>query len=190
MPSGTLTSSLIDYSFPMIPDGVEIRVIPGYDDYAATTDGRIYSFRNKTFLKPQKQSSGYHMVSLYTETKKKRWLIHRIIAITFLGLPEGNMDVNHKDCDKHNNHLSNLEWVSRQENVIHAMNNNRSKYKLLEVELIKDGEIHKVVNLAAFAKANGLTSQNLFEVVNKKRLSHKGWKLYDPEQEVSLEDLK
>lgn len=50
------------------------------------------------------------------------YLIHRLIAATFIPNPENKPFVNHKDGNKKNNHIFNLEWVTRQENEDHAVN--------------------------------------------------------------------
>lgn len=54
--------------------------------------------------------------------KRRSFLVHRLVALAWLDCPEGyeNMDVNHKDANKSNNHYSNLEWVSHQENMSHG----------------------------------------------------------------------
>ena len=58
---------------------------------------------------------------------KKKWRIHRLMAMVFLPNPDNKPQVNHKDGDKKNNKLSNLEWVTRKENIQHVYDNNMSK---------------------------------------------------------------
>jgi hypothetical protein len=67
-------------------------------------------------------SAGYLKCGLRREGKTRTHFAHRIAARAFLGpAPEGREDVNHKDGNKRNNHISNLEWASRQENCAHAI---------------------------------------------------------------------
>ncbi len=67
-------------------------------------------------------AQGYKVVSLWVSNKSSTQLAHRVIAAAFLGkCPEG-YDVNHKDGNKHNNAVSNLEYVTRAQNIRHAIN--------------------------------------------------------------------
>jgi hypothetical protein len=63
---------------------------------------------------------GYVYVDLYEDGASETWLLHRLIACVFLENPEGKCDVNHKDGNRSNNHVSNLEWCTRSENQLHA----------------------------------------------------------------------
>lgn len=67
-------------------------------------------------------SSGYPYVNLSRYGKQTPLRIHRLVAMAFLGAPaDDGMEVNHKDADRTNNHLANLEWVTHLENVRHSI---------------------------------------------------------------------
>jgi hypothetical protein len=52
--------------------------------------------------------------------KKHLYLVHRIVALTFIPNPDRLPEVNHLDGNKHNNHVSNLEWTTRSKQMLHA----------------------------------------------------------------------
>lgn len=58
------------------------------------------------------------------ERKKKRVYVHRLVAIAFIPRIKGKNDINHKDGNKLNNHITNLEWCTPRENTLHAIKNN------------------------------------------------------------------
>lgn len=71
-------------------------------------------------LKPFMQNSGYLVVDLMINGKKIKKLVHRLVAKTFISNYSEDLDVNHIDCNKTNNSLSNLECITRAENLKHA----------------------------------------------------------------------
>ena len=73
-------------------------------------------------LKPIATGLGYRQVVLYKNGIGHRYLVHRLVMATFIGPSPIGKEVNHKDGDKANNHLKNLEYVTRSENVVHAIN--------------------------------------------------------------------
>lgn len=88
--------------------------------YLVSTDGKVYSTKTKKFLKPLQNEKDYLHVELWLNYKRKTAKIHRLVAETFLENPCGLKEINHKDGNKQNNHVSNLEWCTRSENMKHA----------------------------------------------------------------------
>lgn len=114
----------------VVIDGVSHHCLPvnNYVDYWVSTLGDVISFKGKKarVLKP-KIIHGYCYVALSAkgEEAPKQIRVHRLVAQTFLGVPSADRDsndrdqVNHLDCQKQNNKVSNLEWTSSSENLAH-----------------------------------------------------------------------
>lgn len=97
--------------------------IQGHPEYEVSNFGRIRSYkrdRSKGRVITPKFSGFYHQVTLCTNGIQDRRSVHRIVAEHFLTNEENKPQVNHKDGDKLNNHVDNLEWVTPSENGLHA----------------------------------------------------------------------
>tara|TARA_Y100000592_G_C5343342_1_gene255320 strand:+ start:79 stop:537 length:459 start_codon:yes stop_codon:yes gene_type:complete len=90
--------------------------IQGYNNYLISKDGRVYSKIKNRFLKPVKNKDGYVFVGLRNDEGRKHVKIHRLVAIHYIPNPENKPEVNHKDGNKSNNDITNLEWMTRNEN--------------------------------------------------------------------------
>ena len=91
--------------------------------YQVSDEGQIRRIiGGKTRPVKSRENGKYCTVSLSKNGVKKTFAVHRLVAEAFLEKPEGKCEVNHKDGDKHNNRVDNLEWVSQTENRLHAMN--------------------------------------------------------------------
>lgn len=101
--------------------------IKGYEGlYAVTSCGKVWSYKSKIFLKPQRNNSGYLMVGLHKEGHEKKCLIHRLVLETYK--PCENMDkldASHRDENRENNNLNNLEWLTHKDNLNYGSHNEK-----------------------------------------------------------------
>ena len=108
-----------------------MRDIKGYEDlYAVTSCGRVWSYKSKKFLKPQKHNNGYLSACLYKDGKKTNYYIHKLVAEAYINSPNGYSEVNHIDEIKEHNYINNLEWISHKNNVNYGTRNARASEKL------------------------------------------------------------
>lgn len=86
-------------------------------------DGRVRSLLRGTphVLKTQVDNKGYHRVRITINREKMSFKLHREVAKAFVPNPDNLPQVNHMDGNKENNAVSNLEWCTNQQNVIHAV---------------------------------------------------------------------
>jgi hypothetical protein len=98
-----------------------MKEIEGFKGYHITKDGRVWSDKTKRYLRTTKCGSGYFMVGLSNSGSVKPMSIHRLVAKSYIPNPEGKATVNHKDGDKMNNCVDNLEWATHRENSIHSI---------------------------------------------------------------------
>lgn len=160
----------------------EWRRIPGFSDYEVSRDGRVRSWKRygpgdpPHVLSPKKRQNGYQEVNIFDDNDTKNHiLVHRLVALTFLGIPASDEEVNHKDGDKGNNHANNLEYVSRQENVDHALRsgfyavcgerNSNSRLAEGEVELMREIYHRGIMTQAELADSFGVTQSHVSSIV-------------------------
>lgn len=134
------------------------KTIPGYEGlYEASSEGRIRSldrlskeFNNHgtmcrilikgRIMKPSLDQDGYYQIQLTDSNGRPKYYgVHRIIALTFISndAPENNTQVDHINCDKTDNRVCNLEWVSCKENISRAWHKGRCTPRIPDKESIK-----------------------------------------------------
>jgi hypothetical protein len=148
------------------PTEEEWRVVCGNPDYEVSNYGEVKRCKlcNKNrhqnvgkILSPKITSSGYKQFVLYENKEKTYITSHRLVAITFIGLPlNSNFVVSHLDGNKLNNFVGNLKWVSNSENQLHRREHEKNKpisgKTSLNVDQVK--EIRREFN-------NGISCANL-----------------------------
>lgn len=129
--------------------------IRGYKEYyQVSSTGRIRSldrmvtnkrtgtmFSKGVVKKTYLNDHGYPICSLVTDGRRRTKSIHRLVAMAFIPNPKNKRDVNHKDLNKENNNIDNLEWMTRSENMKHAYDNGaikslRRKIKLGDLDVV------------------------------------------------------
>lgn len=124
--------------------------IPGYDGYyqvssngiakslsryVRCSNGALKQYKGK-LLSPHISPFGYFAVDLYKNCIREKFFIHQLVALAFIKNPLNKLTVNHKDGNKLNNNIENLEWATSSEQLFHAY-----KYNLIDRKKFQ-GENH------------------------------------------------
>lgn len=101
--------------------------IPGFPNYQVSNLGNVKNIKRDKIKEPGNDSHGYLKVDLYKNSKRTTRKIHRLVANAFLPEDPKRTDINHKDSNKHNNVVTNLERCTKSENMKHAYKNGLNK---------------------------------------------------------------
>lgn len=94
---------------------------PIADFFEVSNNGDVRLATRKQTIKPCNNGHGYlYVAKALSDKKKKHYYVHRLVASAFLDNPENLAEVNHKDGNKQNNNVLNLEWSSSRDNKLHA----------------------------------------------------------------------
>ena len=168
------------------------RYIPGWDNvYMVSNLGRVKSLDRYIYQKNKhggitkrllkgrvlrpclNKNRGYVYVTLQIQGQKENAKLHRLVCKSFYLNPHLKPDVNHIDGDKLNNRADNLEWVTREENMQHALANGlttcRYNAKLSENEVLKIRDYYENgMSLGAITNLFDVTKATICRVVNNK----------------------
>lgn len=125
---------------------VDWRTVVDRPKYEISSTGYVKNKKTGRILSPESyKDKSYLFVGLCGDGGRKMKLIHRMVAEAFIPNPDNKPEVNHKDGNKTNNRVDNLEWVTSSENVIHAYNTGLKKpsgpHKIRPIRIVETGEV-------------------------------------------------
>jgi hypothetical protein len=171
--------------------------IQGYEGlYEVSNQGRVRGVKRTVIKKNgvpftakeciltlHKTKKGYLIADLWKDNKEKRLYVHRLVAMAFIPNPYGYKEVNHKDENKENNTIDNLEWSSRLENVRHGTGIKRggiSRSKKV-YQYDKDGNFIKEWASTRACEIEGYDHTSVSDCCRGKIKTHHGYKWsYEP----------
>ena len=148
------------------------------DEYEVSNLGRVRNKKTKKILKLKKEK-GYLRVGLFKNGKKKYYLVHRLVYEAFIGEIPNGMQVNHKDENKENNVLSNIDTLmTRKENINWGSGNERRGKALSKsvVQKTLQGEMIKIwASTREIQRQLGYSHSNILECCNGKLTQSHGF---------------
>lgn len=158
-------------------------------NYSIDENGNVRNDKRNRLIAPfnNKAGKGYLYVSLYRgKAKQGNYGVHRLVAQTFIPNPNNKPYVNHKDGNTKNNNVSNLEWVSPLENVIHAVkelkvmtayaNANKKREKPIKQIDMKTNEVVAIYkSISEASRQTGIETPYICNCANGKQKYAKGY---------------
>lgn len=105
--------------------------------YQISNFGKIRNVKTNRLLKPFKNTNGYYQINLWSKNKRKHILIHKLVAETFIPNPSKLPFINHKNENKLDNKVDNLEWCTAKYNCNYGTRNARLSRPVICIELNK-----------------------------------------------------
>ena len=152
---------------------------------------RLNRVIQEKILKLRSDKKGYLLVNLYKEGKRKTYKVHRLVAQAFIPNPEDKPEVNHKDEDKTNNKVENLEWVTskekcnyrtRNERIAKSQTNDKKRSKPIYGINIRTNERIEFPSTRE-AERSGFDHGHIVDCLKGRNKSHKGYKWFYKEED-------
>lgn len=126
------------------------RQIKECPDYDVSEDGKIKNRKTGRIMKTQVNERGYEHVCLRVNKRQVDKKVHRLVADSFYDGDHSGLDVNHIDGNKLNNHISNLEFCTRQTNIRHAFDSGLKRpSRMIKVRVIETGKEYESIRECA-----------------------------------------
>lgn len=155
----------------------EWKDIEGYEGlYQVSNYGRVRNSKRGIYRAFSDNGYGYYMVILCKNGKKKPFYVHRLVAEAFIPNPNNYEQINHKNENKHQNNVENLEWCSPKYNMNYGTARERTSEKQRKIvyQYTLDGKLVKIWNGVNQCKYFGFEPSSISQCCNGIRKKHKG----------------
>ena len=164
--------------------------VVGFEDYFMVSNyGHVWSKRTNKFLIPVKNKAGYLTIPTKIGGRQGKAYclrVHRMVAEAFISNPDEKPFINHIDCDKTNNHVSNLEWCTNEENEYHAYTNGllslgrkikgsevgTSKLTEEQIKEIRERKQQEKITQKELAKEYGVSRATIKDIIHYRYWKH------------------
>ena len=148
------------------------KIILDYPDYLISKDGQVYSKKSNKIRKFEINETGYCRIKLSNEEYKQgnKFYIHQLVAKAYIPNPNNYDQVNHKDLNKHNNNVNNLEWCDGSMNMKHnADNKPENSRKVIQLDPLDTNKIIGTFNSIKEASIKtGINNTSIIHCCSKK----------------------
>ena len=153
-------------------DQQEWTSIPGFPNYAISRSGVVLNVKRNRKLATYKDKDGYLRLNLWRSNEMHSFILSRLVALVFIPNPENLPEVNHKDEDKTNNIVDNLEWCDRKHNINHGTRTEKVRCKLGKavISTDEDGNQRLFPSLAYAAQSIGVSPGRIRRAINNHKL--------------------
>lgn len=162
------------------------REVVDNENYMVSNTGRVRR-RGSDYDHSTYGMKGYQLVDLYSSGVRTKKRVNRLVAEAFIPNPDNKPEVNHKDGNKSNNNVENLEWVTKKENCRHAWDNGLTKptYSMLgkknpnggrkgkPFRIVETGEVFNTMRECE--EATGCDNRHINDCLRGRQKSHRGY---------------
>ena len=155
----------------------EWKTIKGWEDYQISNLGNVWSKKRKMQLKLSSNLDGYQRICLHNGSYRKWFYVHDLVARHFIDDPPDwlELEVNHKDNDRSNNRVDNLQWCDHAYNMYYSTGNqdrisNCKKSSHKPIQIVETGEIYD--SIAAACRERGWSYNYICQVCGTDRTAY------------------
>jgi hypothetical protein len=153
------------------------RAVPGYEGlYEVSNEGRVWSHHKHRLMVPDRNPNGYHYLLLYKDGRRRRFTVHRLVALTFIGPRPERQEVCHQNGLRSDNRLSNLRYDTPHANNLEKWGQGTMPHgeqhasaKLTAIAVLEIRRLAAHFTQVQLAQRYGVSQQVISAIIRRKR---------------------